>query len=452
MKTRAYFVIGCILMLVVACAGPRSASSVITLNPSTSFQTMKGWEAVMMSTVLDYKPILPALDKVFREASADLGITRLRIPVHAGIEHPPGYAQQYISGAMSEGTLMQKFAYDIINDNADPTAADATAFDFGLVDWRMENMVLPFKKYVEARGQKLYSYLSYIDFGQSTFEHYSDADEYAEFMLVLFEHLKSKYDFVPDGIDVVNEPDNSNEGWTGTAMGKAIAKTGPRLAAAGYHPDFVVPSTMDRGRAVPYFDEAMAIPGVREYVKEISFHCYADTGTRSLETIAQRATQYNVTVVQDECWRESNTYQTLHEDLKAGRSSAWQQGNLTGMHGYYDVDSSTLQVTLNPKTRLIRQYFKYVRPGARRIQADTTNAVLDPIAFINTDNQYVVVIKADSAGEFTVQNLPAGTFGVFYTTSAKFDAQGTNIEVVAGQPVKASIPAAGVITIYGKQE
>jgi hypothetical protein len=271
-------------------------------------------------------------------------------------------------------------------------------------------------------------------------------------MLVLFDHLKSKYDFVPDGIDVVNEPDNTNEGWTGTAMGKAIAQTGPRLAGAGYKPDFVIPSTMDRGRAVPYFDEAIAVPGVREYVKEISFHCYADTGTRSLETIAQRATQYNITVVQDECWRESNTYQTLHEDLKAGRSSAWQQGNLIGMHGYYDVEPSTQHVTLNPKTRLMRQYFKYVRPGARRIQADTTNGVLDPIAFINTDNQYVVVIKADSAGDFTIQDLPAGTYGVFYTTSAAFDSQGTNIEVVTGQPLKASIPAAGVITIYGKQE
>ena len=79
-------------------------------------------------------------------------------------------------------------------------------------------------------------------------------------------------------------------------------------------------------------------------------------------------------------------------------------------------------------------------------------ALLDPLAFINTDNQHVVVIKADSAGDFTIQNLPAGTYGVFYTTSAAFDAQGTNIEVVAGQRLKASIPAEGVITIYGKQE
>jgi len=452
LKTRTHFAIGCILMLVVACVGPHSASSVITLNPSTTFQTMKGWEAVLMSTVLDYKPFLPALDQVLREASADLGITRLRIPIQSGIEHPPGYAQQYISGAMSEGTLMQKFAYDIINDNADPNIADTTVFDFGMVDWRMEHLVLPFKKYVEARGQKLYGYLSYIDFGSSTFEHYAHPDEYAEFMLVLFDHLKSKYDFVPDGIDVVNEPDNINDGWTGTAMGNAIAATGPRLAAAGYRPDFVIPSTMDRGRAVPYFDEAVAVPGVPQYVKEISFHCYADTGTRSLETIARRAAQYSITVVQDECWREANTYQTLHEDLKAGQSSAWQQGNLVGMHGYYDVDSSSFQVTLSPKTKLMRQYFKYVRPGARRIQADTTNAVLDPIAFINTDNQYVVVIKANSAGEFTIQNLPAGTFGVFYTTSSEFDAQGTDIKVMPGQPLKASIPAAGVITIYGKQE
>src|SRR5262245_45021183 len=134
-----------------ACVGSRSPSSVITLNPSITFQTMKGWETVMMSTVLDYKPFLPALDKVLRESAADLGITRVRIPIHSGVEHPPGYAEQYINGAISEGMLAQKFAYDIINDNADPNVADLSGFEFGLLDWRMEHLVLPLKKYVEAR-------------------------------------------------------------------------------------------------------------------------------------------------------------------------------------------------------------------------------------------------------------------------------------------------------------
>jgi hypothetical protein len=453
LKTFTYFVLSLVLAGLAGCVGARSNSAVISLDPSVTFQTMRGWETVVHATVAEDLPLQPAFDRVFQQAVDDLGITRLRISIHSGTEHPPGYAQHYLNGGMSEGTLVSKFAYDIINDNADPNVANTAAFDFTLLDWRMENMVLPIKKYVEARGQKVYSYLCYIDFGRSSFEHFDHPEEYAEFMLVLFDHLKSKYDFVPDGIDVINEPDHTHEGWTPSAIGNAIAKTGTRLAAAGYKPDFIMPSTMDRGLAAKYFDEAIAIPGAREFVKELSFHCYADTGTRSLEAIAQRAVQYNVSVLQNECWRDANTYRTLHEDLKAGRSSAWQQGGLSGkMHAYYTIDPSTLHVTLSPKTRLMRQYYKYVRPGARRVQADTTNDALDPIAFINSDNQYAVVVKAESAGDFTIQNLPAGTYGSFYTTSAEFDTQAPNVELVVGEPLKASIPAAGVITVYGKQD
>jgi glucosylceramidase len=61
---------------------------------------------------------------------------------------------------------------------------------------------------------------------------------------------------------------------------------------------------------------------------------------------------------------------------------------------------TTGQVTITDKTKFLRQYYKYVRPGAQRIDATSSDTTLDPLAFINTDGRYVTVMKAGSAGTF----------------------------------------------------
>jgi len=436
-------------LLCLTWVGARAAATVIALNPAVTYQTMTGWETYLGSTVWDYKPYLPGFDRALDLAANDLGITRLMLTVHSGTEHPPGYAAQYLEGTINEGVLIRQYAYDIINDNADPFVADLSRFEFGLIDWRMENIVLPFKQKLEARGEKLYLYLSYVDFGESAFEHYQNPQEYAEFMLVLFDHLRTKYGIVPDGINIMNEPDLA--GWSATTMGRLVAATGPRLAAAGYIPDFIGPSTTDRGNAVPMFDEMLAVPGAAQWMKYLSYHWYADTGSNSLQAIANRSVQTGVNVLMNEAWRSANDYEALHQDLKVGRVSAWQQDSFKEAQGFYQIDPNTFQVTIRDKTKFLRQYYKYIRPGAKRIGATTSNSVYDPLAFINSDGGYVTVIKAEFAGDFSVENLPAGTYGIFYTTDpARFDVQLPDAVVASGQALSTSIPAEGVITIYRK--
>ena len=36
----------------------------------------------------------------------------------------------------------------------------------------------------------------------------------------------------------------------------------------------------------------------------------------------------------------------------------------------------------------------------------------DPLAFINANGTYVVVVKADTPGSFSIENLPPGTYGI----------------------------------------
>jgi Glycosyl hydrolase family 30 beta sandwich domain len=449
MRIVGYSWIGLVSCLAASLVDAQTASSTIKVDPSITYQTFDAWESVFLSSVQDYTRVLPAYETVLDEAVNDLGITRMLIGISSGIEHPPGNGEQYVNGTMPEGIYFSKYAYDIVNDNSNPNVANLDGFDFATLDWRMEHLVLPMERRVEARGEKFYAYLSYVDFGKSKFEHWAHPEEYAEFMLVLFDHLKTKYGFVPNGINVVNEPDNNTE-WTADAIGRVVAKTGPRLAAAGYHPDFMAPAVMNRAHAVPFFEDAIRVKGAKQYITGLTYHCYADTGRDSLARIAEAGVRYGVKTVMNECWGTGNTHQFLHRDLKVARASVWQQGALSGPNGYYNIDRATMQPRMNPKTRIMRQYYKYIRPGAKRIEATTSDSAFDPLAFINADGSYVAVIKADSAGSFSIENLPAGTYGISYTTAQRYDVHLPDVVIRAGQEVSASIPQPGVLTVQGK--
>jgi len=446
---RNYCVCLCVFaLLAINCSPNRTASATISLNPSIKYQTMAGWEAAILGTVLDYRTHkTPAFNTLLEQAVDDLGMTRLQLGVYAGMEHPFDSAPGYLSGAISERDWRKKYLFDSVNDNADPEVINPNGFQWTTLDWEIDNLVLRIKRRVEARGEKLYAYVSYTDYGSSPFEHWQNPPEYAEFMLALFEHMQTKYGFVPDGINVINEPGYHND-WTAAAIGKVIAATGQRLASAGYHPDFLAPSTVDMGQAPAFFDAIVAVPGASQYLKEITYHRYDQSGgVGRLKQIADRAEQHGIRTAMNEWWTPKNTYRTLHEDLKIGRNSAWQQAAIGGQNGYHSIDSNTGQVSITSKTKLMRQYYKYIRPGAQRIEAVTSDSALDPLAFINKDGGYVIVIKAELAGTFSVTNLPGGTYGISYTTDTEFDVNLPDVLLTNGQTLGGRIPAIGVITI-----
>ena len=150
-------------------------------------------------------------------------------------------------------------------------------------------------------------------------------------------------------------------------------------------------------------------------------------------------------------------YNELHEDLKVANNIAWQQFALAFPETdngaqFYTIGGTSSNPTVNigSRTKFLRQYFKFVRAGARRIGASTTNTNFDPVAFINADGKYSVVTKASASGNFSIQNLPAGTYGIVYTTSSQYNISLSDQIISAGQSLVTSIPASGVITIYAK--
>lgn len=454
---RLPLVIAALLPLLVNCDlfPPEEAS--ISVDPSQEHQTMTGWEATAQSGETTSAAFGEFKNELFNYAVNDLGINRLRLEVRSGEENPSRYFSKLHSGQITNEEFKDK-RYEIINDNDDPFEIESSGFDFAELDLTLERVVIPIRALLAQRGETLYLNLTYVDFGSgrgvSNMRHHTNPEEYAEFMLAVFLHIRGKFGFVPDSIEIILEPDNGT-GWTGKDIGNAIIATANRLQKHNFTPAFIVPSTKRMDAAVTFIDQISEIPGAMQFVSEVSYHRYGGVSTQALQDIAERALKFGKKTSMLE--KIGAGYDALHADLKIGRNSAWQQYTIgfpnepdNGAQ-YFLIDDRNVaepKVAIGSRTTFLRQYFRNVRAGARRIGAETTNSKLDPLAFINTNGKYVVVIKADAAGKVGIQGLPDGSYGISYTTKSRSDANAGDLSIKTGERLSTEMPAAGVMTIF----
>lgn len=432
------------------------SGNTISLNPTVTHQTMRGWEATDQGGQIESPAWNNYKDILLDQAVNDLGINRIRLEVPSGIENPTDHFALMLSGQTTFPTYLTR-RYEIINDNASPTTINATGFKWTALDHSIDNIVMPLRQRLQARGETLWVNANYVDFGSSTFEHKNTPAEYAEFVLATYQHMQSRYGFVPDSWEVVLEPDTAGASWSATQTAQAIKAAGDRLAANGFTPNFVAPSTTSAANATSYIDQIAATPGAMPYVSEFSYHRYDGPADSVVQTIASRAVQYGKSTAMLE-WIGAD-HDTLHQDLKLGRNSSWQQYTLAfpdepdNGAQYYLVNAANPNnpiVTIASRTKFLRQYFKFIRRGAVRIEALSGNSTFDPLAFINPNGKHVVVVKAASGGTFTIQGLPAASYGIKFTTGSSYNIDLADIAVGTGQSLTTTIPGSGVITIYAR--
>lgn len=442
-------------LLVALTAGAAEAQT-ITVDPATTYQTMNGWEA----TAYVAEPNDPAFPnfkaEVYDRLINDLGINRLRLEVRSGVEHTDDNWAAYQAGDIDYQTW-RNTRYATVNDNGDPATIDPAGFHFSELDWHIENIVVPLRALAQARGESLYINLCYVAFTAQivggTYLH-DDPAEYAEFVLATYQHMDSTYGFVPDAWEVILEPDNVSQ-WNGTLIGNAIVAAAQRLSAAGYTPRFVAPSNTNMGNAVSYFDDAVQVSGALDYLVELSYHRYGGVSLTNLQAIASRSVSNGIGASMLEWWFGNATHHVLHEDVETGMNTAWQGATIRGLFEIDDTNPSAPVVTVDDVTKFTRQYTKFVRRGAVRVGATSSDASFAPLGFVNADGGAVVVIDADSGGTLTVDGLPAGIYGIKYTTgngqtAVDYDVDAADQVVVTGASLTAGIPAQGVLTIYAK--
>jgi len=444
-----------------ACRGQFEAPAVVSVDATTTYQHIVGWEATaQVGQGVPTFPIDPPFarykDRLFDLIVNDLGINRVRLEVRSGSESNQDTWELYRSGRIDHRAWRCR-RYATVNDNADPHTLDEQGFHFSELDRGVEYAVLPLRKRVEANGERLFVNLCYVAFtdqicGGLSY-HHSNPEEYAEFILATFLHLRGKYGLVPNAVEVILEPDNTAF-WRGPQIGAAMVATARRLAEHGFQPKFIAPSNTNMTSAVGYFDDMIKVPGVSRLLGEFSYHRYSGVSESSLRAIGVRAARHFVQTAMLE-WIGA-THEDLHADLKVGQNSAWARyiiGDANQDPGglYYQLDLRDRDrpvVMRVPATGFLRQYFKFVRAGARRIEATSSRADVDPLAFVNTNGSFVVVLKSRYTGSIQIRGLPSGTYGVSYTVDGVTTVDTVDIQIPNAQLISVDIPGSGVLTVY----
>lgn len=424
----------------------------VVVDATTRFQTMSGWEATAQSGQ-DRPTFLSYRDRLFDQAVDDLGIDRIRVEVRSGSESSSDNYGDLLAGRINNDQW-RPIRYATVNDNGDPFSLNMAGFWWTELDSQIQNVILPLRQRLEARGRRLSVHICYVAFtgqipagGQY---HHQNAEEYAEFVQAVFTHLQDRFNLTPDGWEMHLEPDNTTQ-WTPAFMRQAIVATGNRLAAMGLSPRLIAPSTTNMERAIEYAN-AIAQGGVPRFWSELSYHRYSGVSAGALQTLAARAQQFGIRTSMLE--HIGSGYETLHDDLKVGQVTAWQQFALgsagppdDGGGTYFLVDGAAGTVAMASRTKFLAQYFRYVRIGAVRVGATTSDGTFDPVAFVNPDNKAVVVVKAERGGTFVVQGLPAGSYEITSTTAAAAGVRLGSSTVTASDRLRVTIAERGVVTI-----
>lgn len=435
---------------------PTPSSNTITVDASQTFQTYIRSEATAQGGQSDFSDWNLYKNSLMDQA-VEAGITGLRVSVRYNTE----------SNAPN--------STNSANDNSDPHVINPAGFQWANangVDSQLE-IANGLRARLAAQGETLYVVLCYVDFkSDNTFEHHVNPEEYAELIEATFLHVNSLHGWVPDAIEILLESDKtSNVDWTlsttspnGAKLAAALIAARNRLAQHGWFPKFIAPSTTNCDKAdVIYNAMKAANPAIVQYMSELSYHRYTSAACTQAQLDEIRAVAEADGLSISMLERIGYNYLTLITDLKAGAVAIQQfalgYNSALGDDGsnYFLVNHSTHTVTIASRTKFLRQYFKYIRPGAVRIAATSGSTNFDPVAFVNTNGRYVIVVRAIAAGSFsisgpasTAEGLPAGTYGIKYTTGTQYNIDHPDQTIGSGEMVTTGIPAAGVITIYGK--
>jgi hypothetical protein len=454
-----------------AAAATPAAPVVVAVDASVTYQVMSGWEAGI-AEAREFGDSLEVLRESFLDSVVDLGINRLRVELRSGIEHEnDNWAEWRAKRLDKNDPWWKSVMYETVNDNDDAFVINPAGFHFSDLDFDIETVVNPLRERLAARGESLLVNFTYMAFTHnnrwsSTYVH-QDPDEYAEFVLASYQHMERRFGWVPDCWEVILEPDNTwswrlfrylrgPSHWTGDAIGRAIAAAGSRLEAAGFTPRFAAPSTLNAAKALKYFHDARAIPGAARYLKELTYHRYSGSTEQVVASIGQTARQVGA----DSAMLEliGGDQRALHKDLTLGNVSAWSQYRLASIGSdtggvHFVIDRSTAdrpQLAMGRRSRYLRHYFRYIRRGATRIAATSSNPSFNPVAFIAPGGALTVVVLAETGGSFNIRGLRVGTYGVTYTTDSDPTVDGPDGHVNGDGVLATSIPSQGVITIYQK--
>lgn len=408
----------CALLAAMALAACAREPLTVTVDPAKRHQTMRGWEVTVdMTDDANPRGFPPFTQALLARAVDEVGIDRVRLEVRSGAENTDRNWTRFTAGALSQDAW-RPLRYATVNDNDDPDVIAWSGFDFAELDANIETVVLPLRARLAARGERLFVNLCYVAFTvqlEGGAYHHDDPEEYAEFVLATYLHMRDKYGFTPDAWEVLLEPDNHTRQWSPQLMGEAIVAAARKLRENGFTPAFIAPSVTDMANAAPWIDEIARVDGAMAEIVEFSYHRYRNGSRAHAARIAARGARHNKPTAMLEWWFGLATPAVLYEDLTVANASAWQGQTIRMLFNVDQSDAAAPAFSIADDTRLNRLYFQAARIGAHRIEAHATDRnAAKPVAFLNPDGAAALVIAVDGARDVALAGLPPGVYAAAY--------------------------------------
>jgi hypothetical protein len=403
--------------LVLATVGIAHAGDTVALrlDAKTTFQTFEGWscipnpagyERAFVAWLRDPRP--ETYDRVpmrrdlpskliarMHDALVDeLGITRVRIEVGPQVE--------------------------MENDNGDPRVTDAKAYRFLWQDDQIERHVLPMERLIEARGERMTIYVSYDLRSKLTPAFLLEPEEYAEMAVAFLAHAKERHGIEPDYWSVLNEPGNDRPG-DPRLCAELTAATGRRIAEAGFRTRMSGPECVTVAQADRYLRGMEGVPGALDRFAQITYHLYhggaEDVAARN--AVRDWARKLKVTAAQTE-WMEAKDLDVarhIHLCLTEADAVAWDRfgADLFFALPYRELTdpaSDAKEPALSSTAWHIRQFSRFIRPGAVRVALTGGSDAVKGVAFLVKGRPVVVLLNtSDEARAAEVDGLPQGRYG-----------------------------------------
>jgi glucuronoarabinoxylan endo-1,4-beta-xylanase len=382
-------------------------------------------------------------------------------------ETPPYYDEGYLNQTINNlgATIFRTQIYwdgENVNDNSDPRKINASGFNFGPTSDNGKQF--PFLKALNSKGAKILAtvwtppvWMKLLDDqsripkecyncgncpvndpgrsvcgGQLNPLYY---EEFAEYLVAYVKTLKQETGIDLYGISIQNEPYFANPFEANVMLPAEYADVlkvvGQRFSDEGLTTKFFGPEHMAEwswGVQKNYVHEILEDSSVSPFLDIYAVHGYVDGVAPDYGSAKGWTELYNnVTVTHGKSlWMTEtsssdekgytlafNMARSLYLALKFGKITAWVYWAM--------ADAVITNNELTPLGYAFKNYYRYVRPGAIRVDAQSTDADILALAFKDPANNALTVIlinQSDQLKSVTTSSVASQSQFVLYRTSS----------------------------------
>ncbi|MBS1911216.1 MAG: hypothetical protein JST22_04460 [Bacteroidetes bacterium] len=391
----------------------------VTLDSTARFQTIEGWGHGSGNLAVGWAAVDSVNYQYIDYLTDDWGLTGTRITE---------------VGPRLDGSG---------GDNGDCDSIDWTKFEPG-PSKNFDYMVY-FKNRVLAEGYQPSFYSSPGYASLAAFQKpwiLNHPGERAQQILANALYWKEHYGLNMNYAVIINEPTGN---WTPNILADDITALGPRLAANGLGTRIQFPEAVAPKTSWDYITAVQGDSDMWPYVGRLSYHNYG-TADPYRSQIREYGASMGIPTAQTEM--DPNNIDNLFDDLLRGGVTYWE----VAFSSSNTVNPNPGYTSFTP-TRYyfrLRQVLHYVRPGAVRIGAQSTDTTVRVLAFVKGGATTSVIYNTSpSTKTVTLHGVPPGRYGLSQAANSAIAFQELGVRTVGeSDTTTLSVPSGVVATLY----